>query len=92
MIFNINFEDFRRMAEVEQGIVCFYESEEQLELFILKSGMPVIFKCTYFKQGEEADLIWKEQNMSNKSFLRITKIEKEISDLRLNIDNDITKR
>jgi hypothetical protein len=74
MIFTINLNEFRQMATLEQGIVCYYETESKIELYLIKPGISVIFKSVYIKRGDENDLIWKDDNL--KKALRIIDIDK----------------
>ena len=88
MIFNIGHNEFRQLAELDPGIVCYYETEEKIEMYLIKSGSPVIYRYVYIKQGNEQDLIWKDDHISSKNVLRILSIEKEKSNFTISLRED----
>ena len=84
MIFTIRYEDFRSKRALDQGTLYFKENEELIELFLELNGSPIILKTIYNKQGDEYDLIWKDDNLKNA--IRLISIDKPNVNLRLSAE------
>ena len=81
MIFVVSLDVMRQMMSLEAGMTFFHETDDRIDLYLPQGG--VMLKASYFKDSPEADLIWKDDNLTQSKAIRVLGVEK--SDVKLNI-------